>query len=173
MLFFFIDTKLGDRALANEFVTFVSPCVNEVAKGLDKEYHVYRCRLGHRHHRAGPAEGALCYEKGRFPRQLRREEGERARKAVSQRLEGRHAAPLFLPIRHNVGLPGQPTRAHTNTRPKAARKAALAGWLALAISWSGLLVGWLLPSWRRRNWCQRDGAIVVLYAQDYKVNLDF
>ena len=103
-----------------------------MAKGLDKEYHVYRCRLGHRHHRAGPAEGALCYEKGRFPRQLRREEGERARKAVSQRLEGRHAAPLAPshPTQRWFARPTN-TRTHTNTRPKAVRRRPpswLAGW---------------------------------------------
>ena len=67
----------------------------------------------------------------------------------------------------------QHAHAHKHTPQGCEEKAALlAGWLALAISWSGLLVGWLLPSWRR-NWCQRDGAIVVLYAQDYKVAQDF
>ena len=143
-----------------------------MAERLDEEYHISSTREGtDTTEQAGPAESALCYEKGRFPtRQLRREESERARKAVSQRLEGRHAAapaPLSLSSHPTQRWFARPTnsRAHKHTPQGCVTKAArLAGWLALAISWSGLLVGWLLPSWRRRNWCQRDGAIVVLYA---------
>ena len=96
-----------------------------MAKGLDKEYHVYRCRLGHRH-RAGPAEGALCYEKGSFPRQLRRGESSQSATRRPPRRPSSFPSDTTLVCQAN-----QHAHAHKHSPQGCVEKAALlAGWLA-------------------------------------------